>query len=192
MNHMAGRKKHSAEDVVRKLRRADELAAAGKTNEEIAAELELLSRRTSFDVKLLNRRAIERKGSLAAWTGSATLARSGVRMCAGTDQLRRGQGTQLGTQRLWGGDDHRAQGVDVGRAGLDCSVAGNAQHPDGFDRIPLAALAADVTVRTRHLEHVDTLIVQVASQAGPVGAGSFDADLANFPLPRHPCQRIDA
>ncbi|HYB38196.1 MAG TPA: IS3 family transposase [Mycobacterium sp.] len=38
---MAGRKKHSAEDVVRKLRRADELAAAGKTNEEIAAELEV-------------------------------------------------------------------------------------------------------------------------------------------------------
>ncbi|BBU20532.1 putative transposase [Mycobacterium xenopi] len=41
MNHMAGRKKYSAEDVVRKLRRADELAAAGKTNEEIAAELEV-------------------------------------------------------------------------------------------------------------------------------------------------------
>ena len=41
MNHMAGRKKHSAEDVVRKLRRADELAAAGKTNEEIAADLEV-------------------------------------------------------------------------------------------------------------------------------------------------------
>jgi putative transposase len=41
MNHMAGRKKHSGEDVVRKLRRADELAAAGKTNEQIAAELEV-------------------------------------------------------------------------------------------------------------------------------------------------------
>ena len=41
MNHMAGRKKHSAEDVVRKLRRADELTAACKTNEEIAAELEV-------------------------------------------------------------------------------------------------------------------------------------------------------
>lgn len=40
-NQMAGRKKHSAEDVVRKLRRADGLAAAGKTNEEIAAELEV-------------------------------------------------------------------------------------------------------------------------------------------------------
>lgn len=37
---MAGRKKHSAEDIVRKLRRADEFAAAGKTNEEIATELE--------------------------------------------------------------------------------------------------------------------------------------------------------
>ncbi|WP_439956518.1 IS3 family transposase [Nocardia nova] len=36
---MAGRKRHSAEDIVRKLRRADELAAEGKTGEQIAAEL---------------------------------------------------------------------------------------------------------------------------------------------------------
>ena len=41
MKHMGGRKRHSAEDIVRKLRRADELAAAGKTGEEIAAELEV-------------------------------------------------------------------------------------------------------------------------------------------------------
>jgi len=39
MRTMAGRKRHSAEDIVRKLRRADELAAEGKTGEEIAAEL---------------------------------------------------------------------------------------------------------------------------------------------------------
>ena len=39
MKVMAGRKRHSAEDIVRKLRRADELAAEGKTGEEIAAEL---------------------------------------------------------------------------------------------------------------------------------------------------------
>ncbi|TGD83802.1 hypothetical protein BayCH28_28435 [Mycolicibacterium sp. CH28] len=38
---MAGRKRHSAEDIVRKLRRADELTAEGKTGEEIAAELEV-------------------------------------------------------------------------------------------------------------------------------------------------------
>ena len=37
MKHMAGRKRHSAEDIVRKLRRADELAAEGRTGEEIAA-----------------------------------------------------------------------------------------------------------------------------------------------------------
>src|SRR6476469_5713584 len=36
---MAGRKRHSAEDIVRKLRRADELAAEGKTGEQIAADL---------------------------------------------------------------------------------------------------------------------------------------------------------
>ena len=39
MKHMAGRKRHSPEDIVRKLRRADELAAGGKTGEQIAAEL---------------------------------------------------------------------------------------------------------------------------------------------------------
>ncbi len=36
---MAGRKRYAAEDVVRKLRRADELAAAGSSGEQIAAEL---------------------------------------------------------------------------------------------------------------------------------------------------------
>ena len=41
MRIMAGRKRHSAEDIVRKLRRADELAAQGKTGEEIAADLEV-------------------------------------------------------------------------------------------------------------------------------------------------------
>ena len=45
MKAMAGRKRHSAEDIVRKLRRADELSAAGKTGEEIAAELGILLRR---------------------------------------------------------------------------------------------------------------------------------------------------
>ena len=39
MKLMAGRKRHSAEDIVCKLRRADELAAEGKTGEQIAAEL---------------------------------------------------------------------------------------------------------------------------------------------------------
>ncbi|MFW0795305.1 transposase [Gordonia sp. CPCC 205515] len=38
---MAGRKRHSAEDIVRKLRRADELAAEGRTGEQIAGELEV-------------------------------------------------------------------------------------------------------------------------------------------------------
>ena len=41
MRDMAGRKRHSAEEIVRKLRRADELAAAGKTGEQIAAEFEV-------------------------------------------------------------------------------------------------------------------------------------------------------
>ena len=41
MEYMAGRKWNSAEDFVRKLRRADELIAAGKTQEQIAAGLEV-------------------------------------------------------------------------------------------------------------------------------------------------------
>ncbi len=40
MRDMAGRKRHSAEDIVRKLRRADELAAEGRTGEQITAEPE--------------------------------------------------------------------------------------------------------------------------------------------------------
>ena len=36
---MAGRKRYSAEDIVRKLRRADELVAGGSSGEQIAAEL---------------------------------------------------------------------------------------------------------------------------------------------------------
>ena len=43
MKLMAGRKRHSAECVVRKLRRADELGAEDETGEEIAAELGLVS-----------------------------------------------------------------------------------------------------------------------------------------------------
>ena len=39
MKHMPGRKRHSAEDIVRKLRRADELAAEGKAGDYVAAEL---------------------------------------------------------------------------------------------------------------------------------------------------------
>lgn len=38
---MAGRERHSAEEIVRKLRRADELAAEGRSGEQIAAELEV-------------------------------------------------------------------------------------------------------------------------------------------------------
>jgi transposase len=58
--------KHSAEDVVRKLRPADEFAAAGKTNEEIAAELEVSAatlynwrRRTYGGMELSAAREIE-------------------------------------------------------------------------------------------------------------------------------------
>lgn len=36
---MAGRKRYAAEDIVRKLRRADELAAAGSSGEQIVVEL---------------------------------------------------------------------------------------------------------------------------------------------------------
>ncbi|MCX5044672.1 IS3 family transposase [Aldersonia sp. NBC_00410] len=38
---MAGRKRHSAEEIVRKLRRADELTAQGLSGDQVAAELEV-------------------------------------------------------------------------------------------------------------------------------------------------------
>jgi hypothetical protein len=38
---MAGRKRHSSADIVRKLRRADELAAEGKIGENIATDLQV-------------------------------------------------------------------------------------------------------------------------------------------------------
>ena len=41
MNLAAGRTRYSVEDIVRKLRRANELAAAAKTSEQIAAKLEM-------------------------------------------------------------------------------------------------------------------------------------------------------
>lgn len=50
IKHMAGRKRYSAEDIVRKLRRADELAAEGKTGEEVAAELGFQLRRCTTGV----------------------------------------------------------------------------------------------------------------------------------------------
>lgn len=45
---MAGRKRNFAEDIVRKLCRADELTAAGKTQKEIAANSRLsMSKRSA-------------------------------------------------------------------------------------------------------------------------------------------------
>ena len=50
MKLMACRKRHSAEDIVRKLRRADELAAEGKTGEEIAADLAVSAATQDLDL----------------------------------------------------------------------------------------------------------------------------------------------
>jgi putative transposase len=41
MKRISGWNRHSAEGIVRKLRRADELTAEGKTSEEVAAELDV-------------------------------------------------------------------------------------------------------------------------------------------------------
>ena len=62
---MAGRKRHSAEDIVRKLRRADELSAEGKTGEEIG---EILG---------ISRRAVERRLDRAKEL-TGTLNRHGI------------------------------------------------------------------------------------------------------------------
>jgi hypothetical protein len=57
MKTMAGRKRHSAADIVRKLRCADELAVEGRTGDEIAAErpdlvIERLARPRHFGQRL--------------------------------------------------------------------------------------------------------------------------------------------
>nr|WP_244605161.1 hypothetical protein [Mycobacterium attenuatum] len=43
-------------------------------------------------------------------------------------------------------------------------------------------MAAESSVRSGNFEYLDALLVQVAGKPGPVGAGSFDTDLAEFPL----------
>ena len=43
LKNVARRKRNSAEEIVRKVRRADELTAAGKTQDEVAAERGVLS-----------------------------------------------------------------------------------------------------------------------------------------------------
>lgn len=58
----------------------------------------------------------------------------------------------------------------------------------GIDRVALAALPAEASVRARNFEYLDTLIAQEARQFGRVGTGAFDVDLAEFPFALHPSQ----
>lgn len=79
MKDMAGRKRHSAEDIVRKLRRADELAAEGKTGEQIANELGVPAA-TLYKLAPLLRRYGHRRGQRAqgvTWSRTTAWAVAG-------------------------------------------------------------------------------------------------------------------
>jgi hypothetical protein len=88
--------------------------------------IELRSQRAGFDVEMLNALGDGAQGVFGGLDGIGEVGRVGTQTCAGVDELCRGQGTQLGAQWLRGGDDHRAQGVERGGAGLDRAVAGDA------------------------------------------------------------------
>ena len=63
------------------------------------------------------------------------------------------------------------------RAGV--AGEGGARRGFGVDGVGLAALAAGLAVRAVHLDHLDARRGEVASQAGAVAAGAFDADTAH-------------
>jgi hypothetical protein len=104
---------------------------------------------------------------------------------------------------------------DRGGLGFDGTEAGHAQHADrldrsvgqlgrsaclacqygssgclGVDRVTFAALPSQPTVRARHFEYLHVLFVQVAGQAGPVGAGSFHTDPTGVAFTPHPRQHF--
>jgi hypothetical protein len=78
--------------------------------------------------------AIERNAAFAAWTGSASRSRSGPQPCAGGDELDPRQGSQLASQRLGRGGDHRHEGVRGCRFGLQRPDASHPEHPDRLGR----------------------------------------------------------
>jgi hypothetical protein len=91
---------------------------------------------------------------------------------------------KLAAQGVGSGDEHRAQGIDCSSSGLDGTETGHTQHADrlyrsvselgcsaclarqhgsrgrfGVDRVTLALLSPQPTVRARHLENLHILLV---------------------------------
>ncbi len=141
MISMAGRKRHSAEDIVRKLRRADELTAAGKTGEEIAAELGVSAatlynwRRTYggwTPTRLRSSKTARAERPIERLLAEAELEKDALREVArensepGCQALRRGHAQEdteyvgaVGVQGRWAGPFHLskpADGADPGRS----------------------------------------------------------------------------
>src|ERR1700736_2865704 len=132
---MAGRKRHSAEDIVRKLRRADELTAAGKTGEEIAAELGVSSatlynwRRTyggmDTDAAKELKELREQNSRLKRLLAEAELEKDALREVAKGNSEPRCQASRRG----------HAQGhlEDVGAVGVQGRWAGSFHLPPSAD-----------------------------------------------------------
>ena len=60
----------------------------------------------------------------------------------------------------------------------------------GVDGVGLATAPAGLAVRPVDLEDLDTGLTEVASQAGPVGAGPFDAHLGDLAERAHPIEQL--
>jgi hypothetical protein len=71
-----------------------------------------------------------------------------------------------------------------GRLGL-----GGACGRDGIDRVGLAALSTEPTIRTVDLHDDDALGSQIPGQAGTVAAGAFYAHSGNLAVLRQPGQQ---
>ena len=138
---MAGRKRHSAEDIVRKLRRADELAATGRTGEEIAAELEvspatLYNWRRSYggmdpDAAKELQELREQNGRLKRLLGDAELEK---------DTARGGQGKILSPAAKRRAVDMLKETLSMSER-MACRAVGLACST--YWRLPLAATPAD-------------------------------------------------
>jgi putative transposase len=163
MEHMAGRKRNFAEEIVRKLRRADELAAEGKTGEEIAAELQVSPatlynwRRTygglDTDAAKELKELREQNARLKRLLAEAEREKDALREVAKENSEpscqapRRGHAQDdvehvgaVGVQGCWAGPLHLpppAAGADPGRSGRrNEGLAARLRHQTPLPRIP--------------------------------------------------------
>src|SRR3954453_20097247 len=91
------------------------------------------------------------------------------------------QGGFAGLDRAAAGGTDLSYCFDVAIRKFGCGGRGFTEHSAGgvdrIDRIGLAPLTSVLAVGPRHLDHCYTLPLQMALQAGAVGAGALHTDL---------------